>query len=522
MTDDKEIQGTPSADPTIGSFMGPVAPNVQETRDAMEIMKKYPDTVALIQCAIVKKWGEETGGEFSKVLLYITPSMVEETDKAIARVFKDETTPKNEHVLHNWNKVKMRMGTIFFCRVFIAHIINRVQGIQETQDNFYNEFNKVYPYIEKEMQKAPEGYYMLRELDIYDGLTLPEVMTLWSTGEATGDQSQLLLNAIREAQRAEGQSQLPTVTYTKKAGVELTTDKLTTLFFGPNAPAPKGQIPGQMSFIPVKFEKDGAPEITLWYTFDFDNDVLNRLKLEKKIDDEDYFILSFIASYWRSGLRIVSISKLYRDMTGENPNTTQLTAITNRLMKIAATNIYINDRNVRQSWDIVDEQKTYKEILTPLAPIKVGAERFVTRGKVVESSIRIYDEPDIIRLGYEMGQYTTIPKNLLHVKKKGGRKLSRTPRFYRVLHYLIRRIVTIKDGRLSSKILYDTFYEETGETTIRGKQLARDCMYTILDHFKTCDKWITSYKEETTASTGKVGVRIFYTPKTPKIASKEK
>lgn len=316
--------------------------------------------------------------------------------------------------------------------------------------------------------------------------------------------------------------ELPTVTYTNKPGVVLTTDKLMALFFGANAPiAPKGQIPGQLTFIPVKYEKTGAPEVTLYYTFDFDNDLFARLKLEKKIDDEDYFILSFIANYWRAGDNRISVNRLYKDMTGDDPNTKQSTELTNRLMKIAGTNIFINDKEVRRAWGIEDERKTYKEILMPLAPIKVGVERFVTRGQVVEAAVEILAEPDIVKLGYEMGQITTIPKNLLHVKKKNGRALNRTPRFYRVLHFLIRRISAMKNDNLSAKILYDTFYTETGERTNRDKQLARECLYTILDYFKECDGWIKGYREETTPTTGRTGVRIFYEP-TPKKISKAK
>ena len=426
----------------------------------------------------------------------------------------------------------------------------------EALDRFYSEIEELAPYLKAELKKYPE-YEGKTFDDLLNEVPWPAIPDLIAepaggteteeTEPAEGEEPdpeeeriyQIItdLLTIRDAARAakaaeaeakaraeaEQEQLLPAVTYTNKPGIELTTDKLMTVFFGANAPAaPKGQIPGQMAFIPVKYEKTGAPEITLYYTYEFDNDLFTRLKLEKKTDDEDYFILSFIASYWRMGDRNVSVNKMYKDLTGDNPNNKQLTALTNRLIKIAGINVYINDREVRSAWDIEDEKKTYREVLTPLAPIRVGAERFVARGQVVEAGIEILAEPDIMKLGYEMGQYTTIPKNLLHVKKKDGRRLSRTPRFYRVLHFLIRRIAAMKSGNLSAKILYDTFYSETGETTARGRQLARDCMYTILDHFKECDKWITGYREETTPTTGKVGVRIFCSATPKKIASKKK
>ena len=107
---------------------------------------------------------------------------------------------KNERVQHNWNRIKMRFTEFVFIRAFFAHIINHLKGIEETPENFYTAYYEILPYIEKEMQKAPDGYYMLREMDIYDGLELPEVTKLWETGEPSGTQSQLLINAIRAAE----------------------------------------------------------------------------------------------------------------------------------------------------------------------------------------------------------------------------------------------------------------------------------------------------------------------------------
>lgn len=405
----------------------------------------------------------------------------------------------------------------------LANFDELTPDLLEAAGDMAEEVKDLLPFIQGAIDRAPDNLEVSRE-------TLPDLLAAirgegdpespWQIVYVEAMAGKETVDAAREA--AEALQELPTVTYKNKSGVVLTTDKLMSVFFGANAPAaPKGEIPGQLTFLPVKYEKNGAPEVTLYYTYNFDNDLFAKLKLEKKIDDEDYFILSFIANYWRAGEKEVSVYKLYKDMTGDNPNITQQTELTNRLMKIAGTNIFINDREVRRAWNIEDEKKTYREVMTPLAPIKVGANRFMVRGQVVEAGIQILAEPDIVKLGYEMGQITTIPKNLLHVKKKDGRRLNRTSRFYRVLHFLIRRIAAMKNDNLSAKILYDTFYSETGETTARGRQLARDCLFIILDHFKECDKWITGYREETTPTTGKTGVRIFYTA-TPKKIGKAK
>lgn len=520
MTDDKTRQaGTPSADPIQeGAGQEPAA--LEPPINDMDMRYKI----------MTKKWGSECVEDFIKKCPRVYEMIMRDLSAALTNVFKDMEKPMHEHTVHVIMRVTRRMIEIDISRALIAHLINHIQGINETVENFYTEYHDVFLHIEKEIEKRPEapGHTGLKvqEIDVFFDQIGAEDAAAVIGGTFETVCSQILrdaaANARKDREAGAERENMPVVTYTNKPGIELTTDKLMTVFFGANAPAPRGQIPGQMTFIPVKYEKTGAPEITLYYTYDFDNDLFTRLKLEKKIDDEDYFILSFIAGYWRAGEKVVSVAKLYKDMTGENPNNRQLTTLTNRLMKIAGTNIFINDREVRKAWGIEDEKKTYKEILTPLAPIKVGTERFVTRGQVVEAGIEILAEPDIVKLGYEMGQFTTVPKNLLHVKKKNGRGLSRTPRFYRVLHFLIRRIASIKSGRLSAKILYETFYSEIGETTARGKRLALDCMYTILDHFKDCDHWITGYREETTATTGQVGVRIFSENTTKSIVTTKK
>ena len=492
------------------------------------------DTIrAMGERIMAEKWGADHAQQFYMDSPDLYEYIIGGTAESINDAFSEVKPPYHEHALAAMRKVAKRLLETAVSHALTAHLINVIIKKKETLTDFYTECNLAYPQLfEIEVAKHPDapGYMdggSRQQVDFFMDSIGPEDVTAVYNNTFNTVCAAILRDVAKAAEltkKTEDRGeQLPAVSYKKRPGIELTIDKLTTLFFGANAPAtPKGQIPGQMSFIPVKFEKTGAPEITLYYSYDFDNDVFNRLKLEKKIDDEDYFLLSFIASYWRAGEQTVSVNKLYKDLTGDSPNTTQLTELTNRLIKIASTNIFINDRDVRKAWNAEDENKTYREILTPLAPIKVGAERFVARGQVVESGIKIYAEPDIMKMGYEIGQYTTVPKALLHVKKKGGRRLSRTPRFYRVLHFLIRRIAGIKSGNLSSKILYETFYDDVGETTTRGRQLARDCMYTILDHFKACDKWITGYKEETTASTGKAGVRIYYKSTTKNIATTKK
>ena len=193
MTDNKK----PSADQI---STGPEQRREDRTA-ALQIAKEHPEAVQIAEAALIRKWGAEAGEKFANEIFRVSPGMLLEVEKRLTEINAEmPKNIKNERVQHNWNRIKMRFTEFVFIRAFFAHIINHLKGIEETPENFYTAYYEILPYIEKEMQKAPDGYYMLREMDIYDGLELPEVTKLWETGEPSGTQSQLLINAIRAAE----------------------------------------------------------------------------------------------------------------------------------------------------------------------------------------------------------------------------------------------------------------------------------------------------------------------------------
>ena len=171
------------------------------------------------------------------------------------------------------------------------------------------------PYIEAELKK-PE----------YGGKTLEDI---WNeAGEQYDDgifddNSPLmqLVNAARAARDAEQADKeepapataLPSVKYTpaQTQQIQLNIDKLMRQMFNPRTadkaargavdlyirdPAagdykPKrGEIPGQLSFFPVSYEKAGKEEITLYYALDYDEEMLKKLGLTGETTAEDYLI----------------------------------------------------------------------------------------------------------------------------------------------------------------------------------------------------------------------------------------
>lgn len=400
------------------------------------------------------------------------------------------------------------------------------------------------PYIEAELKK-PE----------YGGKTLEDI---WNeAGEQYDDgifddNSPLmqLVNAARAARDAEQADKeepapataLPSVKYTpaQTQQIQLNIDKLMRQMFNPRTadkaargavdlyirdPAagdykPKrGEIPGQLSFFPVSYEKAGKEEITLYYALDYDEEMLKKLGLTGETTAEDYFILSVIADSIKSGNAETTPTKLYKAFTGKDPNPAQLNKFTGRLMKMAGTMVDLDDREVMKAWG----EAEYNQYYGQLAPLKFINKRHVVNGAIAKSLIKITDFPDVLRTGQKIGQYITIPYTLLYVTKKDKktgkyRAVKRTPRFYELLMILLKEIARIKNPKTprKDKILYSWLYKEMGVDPKDAKDYdarreIKETLFVILDHFKR-EKWITGYKEETTKSTGEVGIKFYWNP----------
>lgn len=479
-----------------------------------------------------KEQSERINKEILDLLMQADPAALEETkkhireqakqDPAIAGKFVDallqmEIIKSGEKWEAARQKIVEKLGGI---EQAYANLINAVSNynfqvnalpeIDPAVLQFRQELLDLLPYAEEELRK-PE----------YGGISYGDLIEqAEKTGFDENTEIGAMFHKVRAAARAaKNGPALPDVSYKKITQLELSLDKLATEFFAPLAPPPApDDIDGQMQFIPLPYNKKGsAKEIVLFYNYKYDDEVLDQRNIQKKIDDEDYFILSILWNCYTVGNTKLSITKLYRELNGDDPNQKQKEDFTNRLIKLATTSIYINDREVSTAW----KRDTYHETVVQLAPIKIGIERFTTSGKEVDGGVIITDAPLIMQVSYQTNQFTTVPKELIQVKKKVGtkngkpvyRNASRTNRLYRILHYLIRNIARAKDDETNPgeiDLIYDTLYTKTNEKrTTSSTRQARETMYMILDHFKNCE-YITGYKEDQ-LKTG-LGVRIYFKP----------
>ena len=170
----------------------------REHKEVLKLLKSRQDAIDLIQHALVTRWGEQVGGDFSREIMSARPELIDAVLHDINLAFEDERPTHNELVIRRRGRFATQLAIILYHRTFLAHLVNRVKDVKETPENFYHEYYKILPYLEEEMKKRPDDY-TLRELNIFYNLSLSEVAALWDKKEAAGPTSKMILDAIRAA-----------------------------------------------------------------------------------------------------------------------------------------------------------------------------------------------------------------------------------------------------------------------------------------------------------------------------------
>lgn len=305
------------------------------------------------------------------------------------------------------------------------------------------------------------------------------------------------------------------VQYKKTTELKTVTDKLANLFYSLTAPQPSTPaLNGQRQMTPLRYEaKNAKVELTLFYDYVYNEDILKKFGLTKEFDDYDFFVMSTIDNLYEAGNVIVSLTKIYNEMGGDgSPTAKQLEPIYYSLLKGLTTTITINDAETRKAWKA--ETGTYHEIVSPVIPVQLGNERFIANGKIANGFVKINGISPFMQVAKPLGHVTAWEKEILRLYS--GRK---TKRYYSVLRYLMMQIGWMRKGTRSRKITYADLYKHTGDKSTRAQQLTRDMMFRLFDEvFKPAD-YITAYKEEATPTPG---VILTLSPKRLKGAGKKR
>ena len=387
------------------------------------------------------------------------------------------------------------------------------QFMQAAADKYmpiWQEVAQLLPFL-KQVITAPE----------YNGLTLDEIVDAGEdpdTGRPIpGSIWDLALNEARTLFEHDAAQTTPLMKVSYKQGTELktSTDKLGNLFYSLSAPTNKHVLDGQREILSIpreeltelKYESDAdKKQITLFYDFLPNESQLQKIGLTSKFDSYDFFISAVTDNLYLNGNSTVSLSKIWHELGNTtSPNTTQLTELYKRLVRGATTIVTIDDSEVQKAWK-KDTAKTYKEIISPVMPLQILGEKFVSNGNIASARINITGLSPFFALSQSIGHYTTWKKEVLQLYT--GRK---TSRYYSIMQFLMSQIAWIRNpnSKRSNKITYQSVYDYIGDNSTRGKQLSRDMIYRLLDEVFIPAKYIKSYKED---NHGEPGVKINCVP----------
>ena len=330
----------------------------------------------------------------------------------------------------------------------------------------------------------------------YEQVTLEEYIKRLGGQEVQEAQPQPIVEITPEVLEAD--DYLLQVQYKKPTELKTITDKLARLFYSLAAPQPSApSLNGQRQMTPLRYEGEKSKvEITLFYDYVYNEDILKKFGLTKEFDDYDFFVMSTIDNLYEAGNVVVSLTKIYNEMGGDgSPTAKQLEPIYYSLLKGLTTTITINDAETQKAWKA--GTGTYHEIVSPVIPVQLGNERFIANGKIANGFVKINGVSPFMQVAKPLGHITAWEKEILRLYS--GRK---TKRYYSVLRYLMIQIGWMRKGTRSRKITYADLYEHTGDKSTRAQQLTRDMMYRLLDEvFKPAD-YITAYKEVATPTPG--------------------
>lgn len=376
------------------------------------------------------------------------------------------------------------------------------QTMAEAADYIWN----LAPFIETELSEAQ------RHDPALQGITLDDLIDQCFDVAGNKLDSPLLWVVERAEQRKAGfdtaagtiaeieqaAEELPRVKYKKITELKTVTDKLASVFFSLLAPASSGAaIDGQRQMTPLRYEgQKSKKEITLFYDYVYNEEVLKRYGIVKKFDDFDFLVMTIIDALKAAGNDVVSFTKIFKEMGGDDkPTAKQLEPIYYSLLKGLTTIITIDDAEVQKAW----KSGTYHEIVSPVIPVQLGNERFIASGKIAKGYVKINSFSPFMQVAQPLGHLTAWNKDILRLYSR-----RKTKRYYSVIRFLMMHIGWMRNGSRSHKILYSTLYDHTGDTTTRARQLARNMMYDLLDKVFIPTGYVKSYKEEGGATPGVV------------------
>ena len=451
MTDDKNRQ----------------APTDQEGAPSADQEKTETLKAEIVKRAISKKWGESFAEHYSAAYPALYSLIIKETVAAVDNIFKEVKTSKHEHTLHMLNRVYRRMVDINVSRALIAHLINNIQGTEDTVDNFYTEFHIVFQHLEKEILKRPDapGYMDSppAQVDVFFDEIGPEDVKAVHNGTF----NTVCAEVLRAAAEAAGgtHENIARAAAKRAKSVEYPLDKPNSILWNLLEENTAGQIEFNLA------KRGSKLYLPAFYAINFDG-LGNDISITKRLTPFDKLAYIAVAALFNAGNNIITLSQIYYAMgyTG-TPGDTDRGKIYNAIHKMRKADIY---------FDNAQEAEKYKytrfKYEGALLPCEIG--EAVVNGKWTDKALHVFSEPPLITFAKERKQITTLDIKLLQAP------VSKTDANLLIQDYLLERISKARNGKSKNcRILFKTLFAHAGIATKKQQQRAPSKLEKYLKHY---------------------------------------
>lgn len=301
------------------------------------------------------------------------------------------------------------------------------------------------------------------------------------------------INAARQSQQAKHinavQDAKKKTSYNTGKDMFYPTTKLSNEFFIYDPPVQ--EIAGQL-YMELPYIGDNKATLYCYYN---GNDV--------HFDDYDFFINATFNNLYLEGNKEVSFTKALNEL-GVEPTEKNFAELRARLLKGMGTIIHICNKEILEAYKI--DTKDYKDIDSPVLPVKIEKKTSRARGNVMKHTIKILDQSPFFEVAEPIKQFTTVDKRMLQLYP--GR---RTKRYWQVLRYLSKEINWMRYGNRSDVILMQSVFDYVGDKRTEHRAQSKKLVIDLLDTVFKKIGYVKDYSIDDT--TGSITIKCNKEPK---------
>lgn len=223
--------------------------------------------------------------------------------------------------------------------------------------------------------------------------------------------------------------------------------------------------------------------------------------LDLDIYGYDFFLMSLLDHLLLEGNYEVTLTHILKRL-GISPSGSELEKLYKHLILGSRISTIFDNRDLAEKWNVEDPE--YKKITRQLYNIAIEESRRKIDGNIARLTVKIFALSPFYSVGAPLNQFSNWNDNLLQLYSG-----KRTPKYWRLMRYLIREIGYMRSGGRSNTTLdIKKIYQYVGDANGHDYKSTRDTVYKILEEcFGGC-KYIDYLKTTTDNKTGNITLSL--------------